>query len=228
MIALRTFDEAMPNRTVIDPGKARTNFIGRLGHLDDGPQAFLVENPPHEVIEPHFHNVCQYQIVLAGDGRLGKKPIRPGSLHYVDEQTPYGPIVAGDGGLSFFTLRQRASVGASFMPGSRKLMTRKAGRNLIGEVDLDGPLEQGARKLFGADDGVLAYSLSATPGANLPEPDDARTGGAFLIVLKGSLRAMDKLCGRGSCLFISSDEWPDVSAGVDGAVAALMAFSRTA
>ena len=42
-----------------------------------GPQAFLVEFPtPRGVIKPHFHRVPQYQVVVAGGGRIGRHELR--------------------------------------------------------------------------------------------------------------------------------------------------------
>jgi hypothetical protein len=57
------------------------------------------------VIKPHFHSVDQYQVVVRGVARSGKHPMCSGDFHYADAYTSYGPIVAGEGGLAFFTLR---------------------------------------------------------------------------------------------------------------------------
>src|SRR5262245_18405605 len=86
------------------------DFIGGHQQLDVNPQGFLVDvHQPDYVIKPHFHLVDQFQVIVSGGGTFGRHhPITAGSLHYADAYTPYGPIVAGEKGLAFFTLRARA------------------------------------------------------------------------------------------------------------------------
>src|SRR5436309_1317297 len=72
----------------------RTDYFGSGKSLEETPQAFLVEVVlPGAVIHPHFHRVPQFQIVIAGGGRIGKHPLEPVAVHYVDAFTPYGPII---------------------------------------------------------------------------------------------------------------------------------------
>ena len=88
----------------------RHSYIGEPGELNQAAQAFLVVRPfAGARIEPHFHDVDQFQVVVGGDGRIGKKAVRPVTFQYADAFTPYGPIVANEHGLSFFTLRNIAS-----------------------------------------------------------------------------------------------------------------------
>ena len=109
----------------------RHDYIGTPGEIEDLPQAFLVVRPyANARIEPHFHDVDQFQIVVAGDGRIGKKAVRPITFQYADAFTPYGPIVARDDGISFFTLRNFASGGHWSMPGNKHNMPCRAGRNI--------------------------------------------------------------------------------------------------
>ena len=64
---------------------------------DNGlPQGFLVEQPPGSVTLPHFHETNQFQVFVAGTGRMGKMAARPLSVQFAGGHTPYGPIVAGD------------------------------------------------------------------------------------------------------------------------------------
>jgi hypothetical protein len=104
----------------------RHDYIGSPGEIEDKAQAFLVVRPyANARIEPHFHDVDQYQIVVAGDGRIGKREVRPITFQYADAFTPYGPIVARDDGISFFTLRNFASGGHWSMPGNKHNMPRR-------------------------------------------------------------------------------------------------------
>src|SRR5215470_17255062 len=99
--------EAVVKEVVRPDGVGRQrNYLGAAGTIANGPQAFLVERPyANARIEPHFHDVDQFQVVVAGDGRMGKKPVAPVTFQYADAYTPYGPIVANGHGISFFTLR---------------------------------------------------------------------------------------------------------------------------
>src|SRR5580765_1827385 len=64
-----------------------TGFIGpandaEAGRLEDRPQAFLDEISPNSTISPHFHQVDQFSVFLAGDGLLGRNPAPAITLHY--------------------------------------------------------------------------------------------------------------------------------------------------
>src|SRR5258706_13440328 len=70
------------------------------------PYAVLVEFPnPNGKILAHYHDVDQFQILVHGDGKVGKHPVEKFSLHYTDAYTTYGPIYAGEEGIAFFTIR---------------------------------------------------------------------------------------------------------------------------
>jgi len=85
------------------------------------PQAFLVENTPHRLLRTHYHDVDQFQVIVSGDGTLGKHAVRPYSVHFARAHTPYGPITAGDKGLAWLTIRARRDAeGAQFLPEKRE------------------------------------------------------------------------------------------------------------
>src|ERR1700722_3409823 len=108
-----------------------TTFIGRNRNtLPEGeappeagtlyPMAFLVEKDPHAVVKPHFHQADQYQVVVQGGGRLGQHDVGTVGVHYTDAWSAYGPIVAADDGISWFTLRNAWDPGARYMPTERE------------------------------------------------------------------------------------------------------------
>lgn len=69
---------------------------------DNGlPQGFLVEQPPHSVTPPHFHEVNQFQVFGGGGCKIGKHDAAPISVHYANGHTPYGPISAGEDGFDW-------------------------------------------------------------------------------------------------------------------------------
>jgi hypothetical protein len=202
------------------------DFIGGHQQLDGSPQGFLVDVfTARHVIKPHFHLVDQFQVIVSGDGKFGKHPISAGALHYADAYTPYGPIVAGDKGLAFFTLRARADTGIHYMPGSRHEMKRNAGRNLAADAS---PVVGGgdARStLFEDSDGVRAVRLQAQGGKSLQVPA-VKEGGAYLVVISGSLKHDAREIGAPACFFIQSGTKAfSAQAGPEGAVAVLLQFA---
>ena len=73
----------------------RRDYIGTPGTIEAGPQAFLVERPYAGArINPHFHDVDQFQIIIRGDGRIGS------------------PICTdlADNGLSFVVIEKNAEL----------------------------------------------------------------------------------------------------------------------
>src|SRR5437899_1112779 len=62
---------------------------------ENGSQAFLVEQAADAVLRPHFHFTAQFQLVVAGGGQLGRRPVQPCDIHYADPGTPYGPVTPG-------------------------------------------------------------------------------------------------------------------------------------
>jgi len=109
----------------------RTDFIGRRGEgvTREEPQAFLIEMSSNEVIVPHFHEVDQFQVFVAGSGSLGRHATAgPLAVHYADHHTGYGPINAGALGFSYFTLRARTDPGAVYLhkPGYRERPRKSA------------------------------------------------------------------------------------------------------
>ena len=84
------------------------------------PMAFLVEKEAAAVVHPHFHQADQYQVVVQGSGRLGVHDIASVAVHYTDAYSAYGPIIAADEGVSWFTLRNAWDPGARYMPAQRQ------------------------------------------------------------------------------------------------------------
>ncbi len=145
----------------------RHGYIGEPGQLTEAAQAFLVVRPfAGARIEPHFHDVDQFQVVVEGGGRIGKKKVRPITFQYADAFTPYGPIIADDR-LSFFTLRNISSGGFWAMPGNKQEMPGRAGRNIEGLFDLDTDLPSAHRP--------TAYRRWACASARAPSPGVSRT-----------------------------------------------------
>ncbi len=201
----------------------RHGYIGEPGQLDVSSQAFLVVRPfAGARIEPHFHDVDQFQVVVDGDGRIGKKKVRPITFQYADAFTPYGPIIANDQGLSFFTLRNIASGGFWAMPGNKESMPGRAGRNIEGVFDLEGGLPaegQVTREplMPRQDDGVDAVGIRLGANARADGlPADGK--GQFYLICAGSLVADGRVLPERSIVRVEPDDPAMVLvAGPDGA-----------
>lgn len=209
---------------------ARRSYIGEPGSMVEGPQAFLVERPyPNPRVAPHFHDIDQFQVIVAGDGRMGKKEVKPITFQYADAFTPYGPIVGRDDGISFFTLRAVASGGYFPMPGSKQLMPGRAGRNIAGVFDIDReplPAGQVVREplMEPEADGIFAEGLRLGAGA-VAEGLVANSGCQFYLVCAGALDQDGKTLPPNSLIHLEPEEaTPELHAGPDGACVLALRF----
>lgn len=210
----------------------RRDYFGTPGRITTDPQGFLVERPyANARIDPHFHDVDQYQVVVAGDGRIGKKEVRAVTFQYADAFTPYGPIVARDDGISFFTLRNVASGGHFSMPGSRHLMPCRAGRNIAAVFEQDVEMPASGEVVREAlmepqDDGVFAEGIRL--GAEAAAEGLANDGGGqYYLVCAGTLIEDGKELTPNSLIRANPGEpTPTLQAGTSGANVLALQFCR--
>src|ERR1700720_1339702 len=122
MIRLGILDFAANRRRITTDGDVtlhKTQLIDSTGDVVPAPTAFLVEQGPRVVICTHFHVNSQFQVFAQGAGMLGRRDVKPFTVQYVAPHTGYGPIVAGDAGLWYFTLRPSTPSGARYLPDLR-------------------------------------------------------------------------------------------------------------
>jgi hypothetical protein len=163
------------------------NVFGSVFDKHDGPQVFHVHQLPLNVTDPHFHEVSQFQVFTGGDGRLGRHPVPSRAVHYADAWTSYGPIVAGEHGIDYFTARFRADVGANYMPESRALKQKRSRRHFTVELSKGDVAPASARSLLPEqEDGLAAYEIGIDAGASLELPRLFGSG-RLMTVLGGSL-----------------------------------------
>ncbi len=209
------------------------DYLGGHGYTGGGAdsskaQAYLVHVlSPHGVIEPHYHDVDQYQVVVRGDGRIGRHELRPGSIHDVDHHTTYGPIVAGPGGLAYFTLRPFVAGGRYDMPQSRHLKKVRSGAAFTAQTDVELPVAAAEQHMVAATArGAEAFLLRTPPGGSIVDPlagSDPR--GGYYLVLAGSIHSGDTVLPPESCAFRDAAA-PALTghAGAEGAVVVFLAF----
>jgi hypothetical protein len=219
----------------------RTEFIGSRAdkEVKDHPQAFLVELAPNATISPHFHQVDQYQIVVAGGGTLGRNTTALIALHYVDHHTAYGPIDAGPHGLSFFTLRAKSDTGSirlntpgykDFLQPTKKRYLLAENLGLSTEPVLQNRAEIALENVFPDltdDDGLGAHVLRMGANMTYTGPDPRLTGGQFYLVLNGSLRFDAADYPVWSTVYASPTDGPlRIATGDQGLEALILNFPR--
>jgi hypothetical protein len=203
------------------------------------PMAFLVEKEPHAVVKPHFHQADQYQVVVQGGGRLGTHDVGTVAVHYTDAWSAYGPIVADDEGISWFTLRNAWDSGARYMPAAREQLRAARVRNFQHReatapplpVAPVGHLARAVRVscvtvIEQTSDGLATWRYRLPPAMNFSGPDPGDGGGQFWIVLSGSALAGGKEgLPPNSCVFVAPDDGAlTMTAGDGGAEVLCLQF----
>lgn len=225
-----TTDEALEARTRVEgyPTFKRDYFVRAKG--GEEPIGFLVEQDPHAVIHPHFHELDQYQVIIRGGGTLGKQEVGPVTVQYAAAHTGYGPIVAGDKGIFYFTLRPRGGTdtGPWYLPESKDRQ-REGGRPRarVGRVEpVESPTTAATAEVVPSeDDGVRSDAVVVPPGETWEGWDDDHHGPAYLLVLSGSAVVDGRSLDPWSCVYVEAGEKPEVAAGADGLQLLAMRFS---
>jgi hypothetical protein len=239
--AARAREVAVNGRTYIlseyvGAAPKRGHYVAGNEANDNGlPQGFLVDQPPNAVTPPHFHEPNQFQVFVDGSGRMGAHPAAPLTVQYANGHTPYGPIVAGDQGVRYFTLRQRWDPGAKYLPASRDLLRKGNQRTRIkGGIGVSEAMQMQSRReaalevIFEPEeDGLAAWMLRLPAGARQRLPEPAQGGGQYLIVAAGTMHASGRALDRLSTIYVTADEPAfDVVAGDDGLEVLVLQFPR--
>jgi hypothetical protein len=237
---------ALPQRRLVRSKGAGTehwctDFIGRHAHGEstNGPETFLIEMSPHETILPHYHEVDQFQVFLAGAGRFGRKAAPPLAVHYVDRYTGYGPIRATGHGYSYFVMHAEKDPGAVYRnrPGYRERIKPGRKRHLLvpGVAISTTPVllsrrEAALEPLFSpddGDDGLGAFMWRIGPETAATGPDPAESSGQFYLVVNGSLELNGMTYPAWSPIYVAPGERAlEVRAGGEGLEALVLQFPR--
>lgn len=111
-----------------------------MGENNEGQWVHLVECAPGQIIEAHSHDVDQFQIVISGSASYAGIPTTPGTVHFAEKNTPYGPIVAGPDGLTFMVIRPNTSARAAVAYSSTKIRkVKESQQTLAADQRVDPP-----------------------------------------------------------------------------------------
>ena len=224
------------NRNTLKPGDA----VPEPGRLY--PMAFLVEKQAGAVVKPHFHQADQFQVIVQGGGRLGLHDVGCVAVHYTDPFTAYGPIVASDEGVSWFTLRNSWDPGAQYMPAERERLRAARARYqhreatagprpALSAAELAGVTEAGCMTVLEHTPDGLGSWRYLVPGLGaMTGPDPTDGGGQFWLVLAGTAAVTGSvLLPAQSCVFVGpNDPALGVTAGEEGAEMLCLQFPRLA
>lgn len=217
---------------LIGSGLERSDCFG-----EPSPQAFLVEQPPRWQLQTHFHLRHQFQVVVQGAGTLGRHPVGPLAIHYASAYSAYGPLVAGEAGLSYLTLRVTSDTAAWYLPDAREHLKLRIPKQQVhaapscnADVPLDSSTGPQQETLIAPDAGGLAAWMVRLPGhADVAAPPGGTAGsGRFYVVTKGSLRVAGEELEGLATVFVSSDDVLALRSGAGGAEVLVLQFPGSA
>lgn len=189
------------------------------------PNIFLVEQPAHYEFPVHFHTQNQWQIFVGGHGRIGTHTITPITVHYAGAYSGYGPLISGQDGIQYFTLRPAFDAGAQLLPEKRPLLrpgpkrqASSASCTQLPESELRALEAPRADLLIARQTDEVEATLWRLPpdsAVTLPPP---ASGGQFLFVLTGQTSLLGQTLIPWESAYRSADEGAvDLVAGVEGA-----------
>jgi hypothetical protein len=201
-------------------GTAPTGRYESEGHGRPVPQAFLVESGAAKPeLRTHFHTVNQFQYIARGGGTVGRHAVAPGTVHYADRYTPYGPLRNGPDGLAYLTLRATTDMGISYMPDEREALgesLHKHGIDAGGRRTFTLDLTEAEGDLIDEDDGLRVAVVTADVDGDLTIGPVAGAG-AFVVVVAGAVDADDGRHPARSLAWCSPGEAIEARATGDGA-----------
>lgn len=200
---------------------------GGAGPAGLAPSVYLVEQLPGVALRTHFHRNNQFQLFVRGSGMIGPHALSALTVHYAGAYSGYGPLVAGPGGLAYFTLRAVYETGSLTMKEHSSEMRRGPKRQMTSQpvvVADDAQLScvkaaQSNELIAPQSDGIAARMWTLPAGTALVSGlDPSGAVGRFALVLAGKLLAADRTLHVWDQVFVAAGEpEPRLVAGDGGA-----------
>lgn len=189
------------------------------------PQAFSIEQTPGSTSLPHFHDEDQFQVIPAGAGTLGRHAVAGISIHYTNRQTGYGPIVAGENGLTYFTLRQIATKGIWYLgDGNKPEREAPKRQETAGPIAVKPAAELKSLQTAETEevikphaDGLATWLVRVPANATVASPVHPEGTGRYIMVVNGTMQLQGQELTPFTPVFVSHDEKKfDLVAGAGG------------
>jgi hypothetical protein len=202
------------------------------------PHSIYTRQPARLRIPAHYHDNAQFQIFISGSAQFGAKPIRPVTIHYATHQTGYGPIVSGDDGLGYITVRLHAEFGAHYAdrPEERARMNPVIPRRQLTQVmgAMTGEALRALREpqveaaIAAEPGGLAAWLVRVPPGGELEAPEHPGGAGRFCVVTQGTIEASGRTGDACTSVWTDANESFTLRAGEQGLEVAVCQFPRDA
>jgi hypothetical protein len=236
MIRLGILDFGANRRRIVTDGDVtlhKTLLIDSTGDGVPAPTAFLIEQGPRVVIRTHFHVNSQFQVFAQGTGLLGRRDVRPFTVQYVAPHTGYGPIVAGENGIWYYTLRPSTPSGARYLPDLRAdLDLTQPKRQVTSAPHSPAPMPAVAQVetiIEPQADGLAAWMVHLPPGGTSGAPVHPGGLGRYNLVAHGTLMLQQSPLSAMSLAWTSGEhELLPLHAGAAGASVVVMQFPGNA
>ena len=200
------------------------------------PTVFLAEQPPNCELAPHFHRQNQFQLFVEGEGTIGQERLGPVTVHYAGAYTGYGPILAGNAWLKYFTIRSVFDTGITLNTEWRGKMIRGPKRHAKGYVGQPWTVEQLAalqsiqhKTVIAADAGLGAELFRLPPNSAQQLLPIASSVGQFIFVLGGTAQVGGTTLSLWDSAFLpTTDGEVFIAAGAQGAEVIALHMPKTA
>jgi hypothetical protein len=231
-------DRSAPSRQLITTDGVEMYKTSIFSSPDDAfpaPTAFLIEQAPRDTIRPHFHFSSQIQVFAKGSGTIGRRSVAGYVVHYADAHTGYGPIIAGDEGLWYLTLRPSRPASrpgfqpVAYLPESMPILDRGSKQfqlhTPITEVDTVPEALSFVRELIAPQErGLAAWWLRIGPGETVVVPTAPNGLARYCLVANGSLVESGRTLEELSLTWSLFGETPTLAAGSIGADVFVLQF----
>ena len=191
----------------------RHDYFEKHENLELSPQSYLIKQLPNITNPLHFHTQNQFQVFIEGSGHFGRHAVKPYVVHYAGAYTGYGPIIAGEHGIDYLTLRSSRDLGAQFLPQQIQSLKRGPKHHYTSpsiEEDSQEQLDQleqihlqWIHQDFQSGLGIGVLKLPKNETYLLPMPQNI--AGIFIIVMQGCLVEDAQYLRKNENIYISQD-----------------------
>jgi rubredoxin len=233
MSVILALDDLRPDPGIdpTGPGITTTTFYRASSDTPDSPSAYLLQFEPGRVASPHYHVADEFQVMVGGKGKFGRREVSPYCVHFARAYTPYGPLLPDEKtGWAFLTLRTRYDPGAQFLIEALRQIPDRRPWQVIKKIAFpvagSGVSSQDILEIKD-DQGLFARSLTMGPDTQVAAPGPSGGDGQYVVVVKGSLVHENKERKALALVFLKPDENAfQIHAGPRGLEAIILNFPQ--